>query len=85
MCLNKIPSLLVKIIKIPSLLGGVCIRKAISFSIIKEFLYIKSRKKIKVIGMAKTSEYKIEREFLGKITCEELIYRIILFKLQERR
>ena len=31
------------------------------------------------------SEYTIEREFLGKITSEELIYKIILSKLKERK
>lgn len=34
--------------------------------------------------MATKNEYTIEREFLGKITCEELLYRIILLKLKER-
>jgi hypothetical protein len=38
---------------------------------------------VKVV--ATRSEYTIEREFLGKITSEELIYKIILSKLKERK
>ncbi len=35
--------------------------------------------------MTKQNEYKIERVFLGIITSEELIYKIILSKLRERK
>ena len=38
---------------------------------------------VKVV--AAKSEYAIEREFLGKVTSEELIYKIILSKLKESK